>query len=140
MQNLKRRQLGWALFFIFPWIIGFLIFTAYPIGASFYFSFTDFNIIDFTPEWVGNFNYEELTQYDDLFWKSLEKTIKYVAMLVVIATIFDLAIAFLLSLKVRGLSIYRTVFFLPVLVPTVAATMTWVWILNPRYGLLNGLL
>lgn len=140
MHLAARHRLLWALFFISPWIIGFLWFTAYPIISSFYFSFTDFNIINFNPNWIGLYNYEDLVVYDELFVLSLINTLKYVLMLITFATIFDILIAFLLSLNVHGLSIYRTIFFLPVLVPTVAATMTWVWILNPRYGLLNGLL
>lgn len=130
----------WGLFFIFPWIIGFVAFTIYPFIASLYFSFTDFTIINFNPDWVGLENYIELFTDDPLFWKSLRNSFQYAVMLIVIATVFDIFIAYLLSLNVKGLSIYRTVFFFPVLVPTVAASLTWIWILNPRFGLMNGLL
>ena len=131
---------AWGLFFVFPWIIGFLAFTVYPFFASLYFSFTNFNIINFTPRWVGLENYVELFSADPLFWTSLRNSITYAALLVVAATIFDIFIAYLLSLNVKFLSIYRTIFFFPVLVPVVAASLTWVWILNPRFGLMNGLL
>ncbi|MCY4539496.1 MAG: sugar ABC transporter permease [Chloroflexi bacterium] len=130
----------WGLFFVAPWIIGFMAFTVYPFFASLYFSFTNFNIINFTPRWVGLDNYVELFTADPLFWISIGNSIRYAALLLVAATIFDIFIAYLLSLNVRFLSIYRTIFFFPVLVPVVAASLTWIWILNPRFGLMNGLL
>ena len=131
---------AWGLFFIFPWIIGFLAFTVYPFFASLYFSFTNFNIINFSPRWVGLDNYVELFTADPLFWTSIGNSIKYAALLLVAATVFDIFIAYLLSLNVKFLSIYRTIFFFPVLVPVVAGSLTWIWILNPRFGLMNGLL
>lgn len=140
MSPMVRRRLIWGLFFISPWILGFLAFTLYPIAASFYYGFTNYNILNFTPRWVGTENYADLFTADNVFWGSLRVTIQYVAMLVGLATVFDICIALLLNMNVRGLSLYRTVFYLPVMVPVVAATLTWVWILNPRHGLVNGLL
>ena len=137
MNTIARRRLGWGIFFISPWIVGFLAFTVYPITASLYYSFTNYNIINFTPTWVGLDNYSNLMSNDNVFWGSLRVTLYYVVMLVVLATVFDILIAMLLNMNVRGLSIYRTVFYLPVMVPVVAATLTWVWILNPRHGLIN---
>lgn len=140
MSPMVRRRLIWGLFFISPWVLGFLAFTLYPIAASFYYGFTNYNILNFTPRWVGTENYADLFTSDNVFWGSLRVTIQYVAMLVGLATVFDICIALLLNMNVRGLSLYRTVFYLPVMVPVVAATLTWVWILNPRHGLVNGLL
>ena len=85
-------------------------------------------------------NYVELFTADPLFWISISNSIRYAALLLVFATIFDIFIAYLLSQNVKFLSIYRTIFFFPVLVPVVAASLTWIWILNPRFGLMNGLL
>ena len=140
MTRSERTRLKWGLFFISPWIAGFCVFTLYPALASVYFSFTDFNAINLSPKWVGLDNYVNLFKYDDKFWTSLEVTAKYVAMLVVSATVVDIIAAVLLNMKVRGLSFYRTMLFLPVVVPTVAAIMAWVWILNPKHGLINGVL
>ena len=131
---------AWGLFFIAPWIIGFVAFTVYPFFASLYYSFTNFNIINLTPRWVGLDNYVELFSADPLFWTSISNSIRYAALLLVFATVFDIFIAYLLSQDVKFLSIYRTIFFFPVLVPVVAASLTWIWILNPRFGLMNGLL
>ena len=140
MTTSQKRGLAWGLFFISPWILGFLFFTLYPIVASFYYSFTDFNILDFTPNWVGLENYVEMLTYDKLFWISLKNTLHYVGLLIVLATVFDILIAAILSMNVKFLSVHRTIFFLPVVVPLVAASLTWVWILNPKYGLINGFL
>jgi multiple sugar transport system permease protein len=133
------RNLGWALFFISPWIIGFLAFTLYPIVGSLYFSFTNFNVLRYEANWIGFGNYVELAR-DNLFWLSLNNTLRYALMFVVLATFLDILAAFLLSLNVHGLSWYRTMIFLPVMTPAVAAAMTWVWILNPKHGLINGIL
>jgi len=135
-----RRRLFWGLFFISPWLIGFCAFTAYPVFASLFYSFTDYNISNRSPHMVGWDNYADLIEgrYDT--WKSLRITLRYVGMLVALATVFDVIVAMLLNMKVRALSIYRTVFYLPVMVPVVAASLTWVWVLNPNYGLVNGLL
>ncbi len=140
MTRREWQRLRWGVFFISPWIIGFLAFTLYPIVASFVFSFTDFNAINFSPSWVGLDNYTSLLTDDNRFWVSLQNTLTYAGILIPVATIFNVFTAVLLNLDVRGRSVYRTIFFLPVLVPSVAAAMTWVWILNPDRGLINGLL
>ena len=140
MSPVTRRRLLWGLLFISPWLIGFVAFTAYPVIASLYYSFTDFNIINRSPNLVGWSNYADLFQGREDSWKSMRVTFRYVAMLVGLATVFDVFIAMLLNMNVRGLSLYRTVFYLPVMVPVVAASLTWVWILNPSHGLVNGIL
>lgn len=126
--------------FISPWLLGFILFTAYPILISFYYSFTDFNLIDLTPQWVGTRNYVEMFTRDPLFGMSLVVTFRYVALLIVISTVIDILIALLFNANVRGLAIYRTLIFLPVMIPAVASAMAWIWILNPRHGLINSLL
>jgi multiple sugar transport system permease protein len=136
----KTRNLLWGLFFISPWIIGFLAFMVYPILGSLYYSFTNFNVLRFEADWVGLANYREIFTQDRLFRLTLSNTFRYAAMFISIATIMDILAAFLLSLRVKGLSVYRTMLFLPVMTPAVAAAMTWVWILNPKHGLVNGAL
>jgi multiple sugar transport system permease protein len=134
------RQIGLGLFFISPWIIGFFAFTIYPMLASIYFSFTDFNILNYSPNWVGLDNYVEMFTLDRYFPLSLSVTFRYAAMLIILGNMVAIPIAMLLNAKVRGLSVYRTFLFLPVMTPAVAAALTWVWILNPKHGLINGAL
>jgi len=133
-----RRNFITGVLFISPWIIGFLAFTLYPMLASLFYSFTEYHIRK-PPEWVGAANYVGLVE-DKLFWKSLANT----GYMVVIAVPLTLACSFLcavlLNLKLRGQSIYRVIYFLPSIVPVVASTLLWLWILNPNSGLLNTLL
>ena len=133
------RNLRLGLAFISPWIIGFLCFTLYPMLASLYYSFTDFKILD-APRWVGLANYMQMFR-DPLFWKSLTNTLYLAVIGTPLAVIVALAIALLLNTKgLRGIGLFRTFFFLPVIFPVVAASILWLWLLNPPYGLVNQLL
>lgn len=135
----ERRQLAIGLLFISPWLIGFVCFYLYPALASFYYSFTDFRILQ-DPTFVGLDNYRRLLA-DPFFWKSLTNTLYLVVLGVPLAIATALAIALLLNVRgVRGIGIFRTIFYLPVVVPSVAAAILWIWLLNPQYGLVNELL
>jgi multiple sugar transport system permease protein len=132
----KNFLIGMA--FISPWLIGFLAFTLYPMVASFIYSFTEYHVRR-PLEWVGLQNYIELMS-DDLFWKSLWNTLYMVLIAVPISLIVSFICAVLLNLKIRGQSIYRVIYFLPSIVPIVAGTILWLWLLNPQVGLINTLL
>jgi multiple sugar transport system permease protein len=131
----KRRRLITGLLFISPWIVGFVLFTLYPMIASLYYSFTEFHIRK-APEWIGAANYIELFN-DKLFWTSLGNTLYLVAIGVPLTLLLSFICATLLNFKVRGQSIYRVIFFMPSIVPTVASALLWIWILNPSSGLVN---
>jgi len=134
-----RRNLLLGLAFISPWIIGFLTFSLYPMLASLYYSFTDFKILD-APRWVGLANYTQMFR-DPLFWKSLTNTLYLTLIGTPLAVAVALGIALLLNTKgLRGIGFFRTFFFLPVIFPIVAASILWLWLLNPPYGLVNQLL
>jgi multiple sugar transport system permease protein len=126
------------MLFLLPWTIGFLAFTLYPMVASLVYSFSIYHSKQ-PLEWVGIQNYAQLLK-DDLFWKSLSNTIFLVGIGVPMTLLASFFCAVLLNLKVRGLSIYRVIYFLPSIVPTVASTILWKWILNPQTGILNTLL
>jgi multiple sugar transport system permease protein len=135
----ERRNLRTGLLFISPWLIGFACFTLYPMLASLYYSFTDFKVLD-TPQWVGLNNYIAMFK-DPLFWKSLVNTFYLTLIGAPLSVIVALGVALLLNIKgVRGIGIYRTVFFMPVIFPAVAGAILWIWLLNPSYGLVNQLL
>lgn len=133
-----RRNLATGLGFISVWMIGFFAFTLYPMLASFYYSFTEHHLRQ-PNEWIGLANYAGLMR-DGLFWRSLYNTAYMVVLGVPVSLIVSFVCALLLNLKVPGQSIYRVIYFLPSIVPVVAATMLWVWILNPISGLLNSML
>jgi multiple sugar transport system permease protein len=136
MSPRRRRTLVTGLLFISPWLIGFLALYLYPALASLYYSFTDFKILE-APKWVGLANYERMLA-DPLFWKSLSNTLYLAAFGLPLSVLSALAIALLLNIKgIRGISVFRTIFYLPVVVPSVAAAVLWIWLLNPQYGLVN---
>ncbi len=125
--------------FIAPWLIGFLVFTAIPFVQSIYLSFTRYNIIT-PPKWVGLANYRMLLTGDDLFWKSALVTIRFAVISVPLAVIAGVTLAILLNQNVKGISVYRTIFYIPSIVPTVATSVVFIWILNPTTGLVNSIL
>jgi multiple sugar transport system permease protein len=134
--HLKKALVGYA--FVSPWIIGFLVFATYPFLASVYLSLTRYNIVT-APQWVGLANYRILSA-DPVFWHSLVLTFAYAFVAVPIGILAGVGLALLLNVEVRGISFYRTIFYLPSIVPTVATTVVFIWILNPQIGLINGLL
>ncbi len=134
----ERRRLLIGLCFISPWLVGLLLFQLFPIVSSFYYSLTEYNLFS-PPKWVGLRNYGEMVM-DEKVWLSLYNTLFMAVFGLFPHIAFALAIAMLLNKKVKGLSVYRTIYFLPTLVPAVAATLLWMWLLNAQYGLINELL
>lgn len=133
----RRRQLL-GLLFSSPVLVGLVIFTAYPVLASLYYSFTRYSVMK-PPVWVGLSNYRHLA-HDELFVKSLENTAYFAFLAVPFGIIVALGLAFLLNLKVRGQALYRTFFFVPSIVPLVASAVLWIWLFNPQNGAINALL
>lgn len=136
-QRGKQNLIGYL--FISPWLVGFLAFTAWPFLRSIHLSFTRYNIVS-EPLWVGLANYRMLLTQDELFWKSAWVTIKYAAISVPIAIVIGVGLALLLNANVRGIATFRTIFFLPSIVPTVATSVLFIWLLNPNIGLFNRML
>ena len=124
--------------FASPWLIGFLMFSTYPILAVIFYSFNNYDVV--SREWVGLANYKEMFTNDPLFWKSIYNTFYYVVFAVPLGLIVSLGLAMLLNQRVRGVSLFRTFFYLPVIIPTVASAILWIWVLNPEVGLINDLL
>jgi len=125
--------------FISPWLLGFLVFTLFPFVSSIYFSFTKYDVVS-PPAWVGTANYRALLTDDPLFWKSISVTFKYALIAVPLGIVGGVALSLLLNARLAGMSVYRTIFYLPSIVPAVATSVVFVWILNPQIGLVNGLL
>ncbi len=130
-----RHDQRMGILFAMPWILGFCIFLAFPLISSLYYSFTNFSILR-SPHWIGTSNYQELMR-DDVFHTSLKNTLTYAAASVPLATIFAILLAMLLNTKTKGMAFYRTIFYIPSLVPMVALGVLWLWIFNGHYGLLN---
>lgn len=132
----QLRQDLRAYLFLSPWIFSLLVFTAYPMLASFYFALSRYNILN-PPEFVGMANFSEMFTNDPLFWKAVSNTLYYTLISVPLSLAVSLGLAILLNFSVRGIGFYRTVFYLPSLVPVVASTLIWMVLLNPRLGLVN---
>ncbi len=130
------RNLRLGLLFISPWILGFLLLTLYPIAISLYYSFTDFALFH-DPNWVGVTNYVELFTRDDKFFLSLYNTFFFFSLAIPASVITALVLALLLNTKLSGMTFFRSIFFMPTIVPAVASAAIWIWILNPQWGLLN---
>jgi multiple sugar transport system permease protein len=130
-----RRGLRTGLLFILPWLLGFLAFRIYPFLMSFYYSFTFYPVLE-SPRWIGLRNYANLAQ-DPRFITSLYNTVYYAALAVPLATIAGILLAMLLNMRVKGLSLWRTIFYLPSITPVVATAIVWLWMFNPRNGVVN---
>lgn len=135
MTKREWRELGTGLAFISPWIVGFLFFVLYPVGSSIYYSFCDYDVLT-RPVWIGLLNYRDMFT-DEVFWKALRNTLYFAAVSLPLGLVIALLVAVLLNQKVKMRPAFRTIYFLPSLVPAVASAMIWLWILNGRFGLLN---
>ncbi|MEZ0326666.1 MAG: carbohydrate ABC transporter permease [Fimbriimonas sp.] len=136
-QRVRNNLVAYA--FLSPWLVGMLAFTLWPFLRSIYLSFTRYNIVS-PPKWVGLANYNMLLTQDELFWKSALVTIKYACISVPLGIVVGVSLAMLLNANVRGMTLFRTIFYLPSIVPTVATSVLFIWILNPNIGLLNKML
>jgi multiple sugar transport system permease protein len=131
----ERRRAWTGLAFVSPWLIGFAAFTLYPVCASIYYSFCDYDVLS-PPVWVGLLNYQDMVS-DSVFWQSVYNTLVFNLMALPIGLLSALALALLLNQPVRMRGVFRAVYYLPSLVPAIAGAMVWLWILNGRLGLLN---
>lgn len=131
----SRQEALWGWIFISPWLIGFLGFTLGPMIYSFFLSFQKYDLSH--GEYVAFENYRRLLSQDPLFWKSLGNTFLYALLAVPLGVLGSLGAALLLNAGVRGQRVFRTLFYLPSMVPAVASALLWLWILNPENGILN---
>jgi ABC-type sugar transport system permease subunit len=139
--GLGWRRARWGYVFIAPWLIGFVLFTAFPMVATLVFSFTNINLTQSQPlQFVGLKNYETLLR-DQQTWTSLGITFKFAALALPLAVILPLLVALLLhSRHLRGSGAFRILFFLPFVVPFVATVFIWGGMLNPETGWINAAL
>lgn len=124
-----------AYLFLAPWLIGFVLFTLWPVVATLGLSFTDYRVLS-PPRWVGLANYKQLFTDTETFWPSLGNTV-FLFLELPLALVLGLGLALLLDQKLRAMPLYRTLFYLPSIVPTVASALLWLWLLNPEHGLVN---
>lgn len=133
--TLKQREMLAAIAFISPWIIGFFVFTAGPMIASLGLSFTEYNVLE-PPEFVGLENYIEMIE-DSRLRISIVNTFIYALTYVPLSLVFALGLAMLLNNVGKAAGFFRTAFYMPSMTPSVAVGTLWLWLLNPRIGLIN---
>lgn len=132
----RTRETLRAYLFVSPWIVSLLVFTAYPVLASFYFSFTQYSVLN-PPKWIGLDNFRTMFTKDPDYWKSVLNTVYFTGFSVPLSLMVALGLALMLNQQIRGIGFYRTAFYLPSLMPAVASTLLWVVMLDPRLGLMN---
>jgi multiple sugar transport system permease protein len=133
-----RRPAFWGFLFITPWLVGYLVFTVGPMLGSLGLSFCSYDLARL--KFVGTANYERLFTRDPLFWKSLWNTATYTLFAVPLGLTGSLLLAVFLNQKVKGLALYRTLYYIPSLVPAVATALLWNWVFNANFGILNNAL
>jgi multiple sugar transport system permease protein len=132
---LRLRRNATVLSFLAPALIGIIVFLVYPLGSAIYFSFTKFDLLS-VPEWVGLDNYRRMAD-DPFLLQSIRNTLWMVVVFVPVRIIVAIGLSMLLTQLKRGVGFFRTIFYLPALVPPVAATIAFVYLLKPGTGPVN---
>jgi len=135
MSGMRRKEAMWGILFASPFLIGFLLWIALPVLSSFFFSFFQYDIVSL--KWIGIENYIRAFTSDRLFYRAYSRTFYYSILSVPIGIATSLALAMLLSQKVRGSHIFRSLYYAPSLTPVTALALLWVWIFNNQFGILN---
>jgi len=139
MTPAARREATIFYITVAPWIIGFVLLTVIPMGISLYLSFTNWNILT-PPQWAGISNFVYMFTQDPLFYQSLKVTLIYTITSVPLQMVIALFLAILLNEATYAVGFFRTSFYIPSIVASVASAVLWQWIFNPRFGPVNGLL
>jgi multiple sugar transport system permease protein len=130
------RETWVAYAFLSPWLIGLVLFTAAPIAASIYVSLTNWTLL-FTPKWVGLENYRTMFFTDPIFWHAIGITVRYTLLSLPLYMALGLGLALLLNQTLRGINLFRTIFYIPAVLSGVAVTILWLQLFNPRFGAIN---
>ena len=133
---MRNREGSWFYFFISPWLIGFTLLTLGPILFSIYMSFTDWDLFQ-SPHFNGLENYKNLLTDDPIFWKSVYNTFFYALISIPLGMAISLWIAYYLNKKLKGITFFRVLFYLPSVVPVVAGSLLFIHLLAPTQGLIN---
>ena len=139
LQTRSQRDTLLGVLFVSPWLIGFLLWTLYPLIASLYYSFTRYDLLR-PAVWIGPGNYIELFTEDATFIKVIGNTLYYVLLSAPLGVISAFLMASLLNTKIAARPFFRAIFFFPAIVPTIVVAMVWQFLLNTQFGLVNALM
>jgi len=135
MSPRERHNLTMGLLFISPWIVGFLALCVYPVISSLYYSMCDYSVLS-PAVFTGPANYHQLLT-DSIFWKAIYNTVYFAAFSIPLGFLVSISLAILLNFDIPARGFFRTIFFLPSLVPMVSLAVLWQWMLNGQLGLVN---
>lgn len=138
MKSTRREEL-YGYLFVSPWLIGYMVFVAFPVAFSLVISFCKYDL-PFTVKFIGLSNYAEMLFHDPLFKTSLYNTVYYTLLSVPLGIATSIIIALILNMKLRGISFFRTIYYMPAVISGVAVALLWLVLLDPSYGLINYLL
>lgn len=130
-----RRRTWQGLLFVAPWLLGFLVLNLYPFCASVWFSLCDYSVLS-QPVYLGSKNFQDLV-HDPVFWQALRNTLLFAAISIPLGTAVSIGLAVLLNQPAGAQGLFRTLFFLPCLVPAISLAILWQWMLNGQMGLVN---
>ncbi len=139
--SLARQEERLFYLFISPWLLGFLVLTCLSMAASLYWSFTEYDMLT-SPKWIGLENYQSaFSGFDSrLFWQALKVTLIYTFSSVPLQLVGGFLVAILMNQQIKGINVFRTIYYLPSITAGVATAMLWLFIFNPQFGILNWLL
>jgi multiple sugar transport system permease protein len=135
----ETRSLITGLLFVSPWLLGFLIWTLYPLVSSLFYSFTRYDLVR-PAIWIGTDNFKEIFTDDSRFWTVVYNTLYYVGISVPLGVVVAFLMASLLNTKLVLRSTFRAIFYIPSIVPAVCSAMVWLFIFNNQYGVINNVL
>lgn len=132
----QTKEAIWGYVFIAPWIVGFLLLSIGPILATLYLSFTEYNVVR-APEWTGLDNYVRMFTNDKTYMTSLWVTLEYTLARVPLVIATGIGLAILINRPTKLMSMFRVIFYFPAIIPLVAASIIWMWMLSPQLGFIN---
>ena len=132
MKNKERA----GFYFVLPWIIGFVVFTMIPMIAAAFISFTDWSIVSTNVNWIGVSNYQTMFR-EPQFWHALWITFRFAIISIPLVVFTSFTSSVMLSKNIRGVGIYRILYYMPAIVSGVAVSIVFRWILDPNNGLIN---
>ena len=135
----KQRDLAMGLLFVSPWLVGFILWTAYPLVSSLYYSFTRYDLLR-PAVWIGFANYVELFTDDPQFYTVIYNTLFYVVLSAHLGVISAFLMGALLNTPIAARPFFRAIFFFPAIVPTVVVAVVWQFLLNIQFGAINSVL
>lgn len=135
----RAREATAGYLFLSPWLVGFFVFGLYPMGMSLYYSLCRYDVLR-VPQFIGLGNYEALLTADPYFGVAVLNTLVYTVLRVPLAIALSLGLAVLVNQAVRGVKLFRTVYFLPSIITGVVLSVIWLWLFNPSVGLVNTVL